>query len=100
VDVPWNDSYCRLTAEDGARFQIVDAPQDPRLAGHAARTTVQAYVSVLLKGPDNRPLGTLCHYDLHPVTPPLGIFEDLDAVCPAVERSLWAMLKLPPFRAA
>lgn len=32
VDVPWNDSYCRLTAEDGCRCKIIDAPQDSRLA--------------------------------------------------------------------
>lgn len=72
---------------------IRDAPRDPRLATHTARDTVQAYVAVLLKTPEGAPLGTLCHYDLCPVTPPLGIFEDLDAVCPSVERTLWAILE-------
>jgi hypothetical protein len=91
LDVPWNDSYCRLTAENGARCEIIDAPTDARLTAHAAREAVQAYVAVLLKTPEGAPWGTLCHYDLQPVTPPLGIFEDLDAVCPAVER---AVLKL------
>ncbi len=28
VDVPWQDSYCRLTAENGGRCEIVDAPHD------------------------------------------------------------------------
>jgi hypothetical protein len=102
-DVPWNDSYCRMAAEDGSRCEIKDALEDARLTTHAARVAVQAYVAVLLKTPDDAPLGTLCHYDLHPVTPPLGVFEDLDAVSPAVERALWSMLKLthvPPHRAA
>lgn len=93
VDVPWQDSYCRLASEDGARYQILDALHDPRLATHTAKATVQAYVAVLLKQPDGTPLGTLCHYDLHPVTPPLGVFEDLDATAPAMERSLWATLQ-------
>ena len=94
ADVPWMDSYCRLTAESGSRCEIRDALQDARLATHAAQAVVQAYVAVLLRAPDGSPLGTLCHYDLHPVTPPLGVFEDLDAVCPTIERALWAMLKL------
>jgi hypothetical protein len=93
VDVPWQDSYCRLAAEDGTRYQIVDAPHDPRLTTHAARATVQAYVAVLLKMPNGSPLGTLCHYDLEPVMRPVGVFEDLDAVSPVMERSLWAMLQ-------
>ena len=94
VDVPWNDSYCRMTAEEGVRCEITDALADERLTTHAAREAVQAYIAVLLKTPPGEPLGTLCHYDLNPVTPPLGAFEDLDVVCPIVERTLWATLKL------
>jgi hypothetical protein len=93
LNVPWNDSYCRMTVEDGHYCEILDAPRDARLATHAAREAVQAYVAVLLKTPEGAPLGTLCHYDLRPVTPPLGIFEDLDAVCPSVERTLWSLLE-------
>ena len=101
LDVPWNDSYCRMTAEDGVRCEITDALADERLATHAARETVQAYIAVLLRTPAGEPLGTLCHYDLIPVTPPLGAFVDLDVVCPIVERTLWATLKLSdvPLRA-
>lgn len=94
VDVPWADSYCRMAAEDGVRCEIADALADERLTTHAAREAVQAYIAVLLKTPRGEPLGTLCHFDLHPVTPPLGAFEDLDVVCPIVERTLWATLKL------
>ena len=93
--MPWYDSYCRLTAEDGRHCEITHALQDARLTEHAAREAVQAYVAVLLKTPDGAPLGTLCHYDLHQVTPPLGVFEDLDAVCPAVERALLKLALLP-----
>lgn len=91
-DVPWMDSYCRMAAEDGRRLEITDAPRDPRLVAHAAREAVQAYAAVLLKTPTLLPLGTLCHYDLQPVTPPPGVFADLEAVAPAVERALWKML--------
>lgn len=93
LDVPWQDSYCRLASEDGARVQILDALDDPRLTTHRARATVQTYVAVLLKRPDGTPLGTLCHYDLRPVTPPVGVFEDLDAVSPVMARSLWATVQ-------
>jgi hypothetical protein len=104
VDVPWNDSYCRLVAEDGRRCEIVDSLTDVRLHSHAAREAVQAYVAVLLKTPDGAPLGTLCHYDLQPVEPPPDIFDALERVAPAIERTLWSMLNLAhipePVRAA
>jgi hypothetical protein len=94
VDVPWNDSYCRLAAEDGRRCEISNSLADVRLGSHAAREAVQAYVAVLLKTPGGTPLGTLCHYDLKPVVPPDGIFNALERVAPAIERSLWALLNL------
>ena len=94
VDVPWNDSYCRMVAEDGRRCEISDSLADVRLGTHAAREAVQAYVAVLLKTPDGAPLGTLCHYDLHPVAPPEGIFHALERVAPVIERSLWGLLML------
>jgi hypothetical protein len=94
ADVPWNDSYCRITSEHGSRCEITNAPEDSRLTGHAARAAVQAYVAVLLRAPDGSPLGTLCHYDLNPVTVPRGLFDVLETVGPVVERSLWGMLRL------
>ncbi len=94
VDVPWNDSYCRLVAEDGRRCEITDSLSDVRLRSHAAREAVQAYVAVLLKSPDGAPLGTLCHYDLQPVEPPVDIFDALERVSPVVERALWRLLNL------
>jgi len=94
VDVPWNDSYCRLVAEDGRRCEIADSLSDVRLRSHAAREAVQAYVAVLLKTPDGAPLGTLCHYDLQPIEPPADIFDALDRVAPVIERSLWGLLNL------
>jgi len=98
-DVPWNDSYCRLTAENGDRCEIIDAPHDARLTEHAAREAVQAYVAVLLKTPEGASWGTLCHYDLQPVIPPLGVFEELDAVRPAVERAVLKLSTIEPFSA-
>ena len=94
VDVPWNDSYCRLVAEDGRRCGIANSLTDVRLRSHAAREAVQAYVAVLLKTPDGVPLGTLCHYDLQPVEPPADIFDALERVAPVVERALWRLLNL------
>ena len=94
VDVPWNDSYCRLVAEDGRRCEIANSLTDVRLRSHAAREAVQAYVAVLLKTPDGMPLGTLCHYDLQPVEPPADILDALERVAPVVERGLWRLLNL------
>jgi hypothetical protein len=86
VDVPWKDSYCRLVAENGRRCEITDSLSDVRLGSHAAREAVQAYVAVLLKTPEGAALGTLCHYDLQPVEPPVDVFDALERVSPVVER--------------
>ena len=94
VDVPWDDSYCRLVAEDGRRCRIADSLSDVRLRSHAARETVQAYVAVLLQTPEGTPLGTLCHYDLQAVEPPADIFDALERVAPLIERTLWGLLNL------
>ena len=64
--VLWQESYCRITAEDGDACRIDAALQDARLMAHAARTAVQSYVGVLLKSPDGTRLGTLCHFDVIP----------------------------------
>jgi hypothetical protein len=95
VDVPWKDSYCRLVAENGRRCEITDSLSDVRLGSHAAREAVQAYVAVLLKTPEGAALGTLCHYDLQPVEPPVDVFDALERVSPVVERALWRLLNLP-----
>lgn len=88
-DVVWNDSYCRITAEDGKSCWIEDSLADGRLLEHAARNSVQSYCGVLLRTRQGHPLGTLCHFDLKPRRMPAGTMEMLQKVCPAVERELW-----------
>jgi hypothetical protein len=90
-DVPWFDSYCMLTAENGAECQIENALNDARLGGHAARQTVLAYCAVLLRTPEGDELGTLCHYDVSAKTTAPGVFDGLRACRPIVERCLWEM---------
>src|SRR5688500_9925017 len=42
-DVPWFDSYCMMTAEDGQECEIQNALADARLTVHAARHAVLSY---------------------------------------------------------
>ena len=88
-DVPWKDSYCMLAAEDGQSLEIADSQTDSRLKQHQARNTVQSYCAVLLRYPDGKPLGTLCHFDLRPCAAPPGTIEQLAAAKPALEQFLW-----------
>ncbi|MCU1286837.1 MAG: luxQ 8 [Acidobacteriales bacterium] len=90
ADVPWKDSYCMMTANDGKSCEIADSLTDPRLKKHTAREVVRAYCAVLLRYSDGRSLGTLCHFDLKPQLVPPGTFESLDAVRPALEQFLCA----------
>jgi hypothetical protein len=95
ADVPWQDSYCRLTAEQGTSCEITDAVTDSRLWTHAARESVRSYVGVLLKKRDGTPLGTLCHFDLVPHRIDPVAAESLQAVRRDVEAYLWKHQPLP-----
>jgi hypothetical protein len=89
-DVPLQESYCMLTARDGASCCIEDSRSDPRLLHHAARESVLSYYAVHLLDPEGRSWGTLCHFDfvLRPITDEMT--QVLEAVRPAIERALWA----------
>lgn len=91
-DVLWDDSYCRMAATDAGVFEITDALADARLATHAARHAVQCYCAVVLRSPDGKPLGTLCHYDVRPRLTAPQTFASLKAMQPQVQQLLWARL--------
>lgn len=95
VDVPWDDSYCMLTAEDGTSYEIESSLDDPRLTTHPAREALQSYVAVLLRAPDDEPLGTLCHFDVVPHPSDGLALRCLLMVRPSVERTLWSMRPAP-----
>jgi hypothetical protein len=90
ADVPWRDSYCRLTAEDGGSCQIDNASADIRLTNHSAREIVQSYIGVLLRTPGGKPLGTLCHFDFVPRPMDAAALSCLRAVRGAGEAYIWA----------
>lgn len=92
ADVPWQDSYCRLTAESNGCL-IAHAREDPRLITHAARESVQSYIGVLLRSPDGSPWGTLCHFDVLPRPLDAVALASLHAVRTAVEANVRT---LPP----
>lgn len=89
-DVPLQDSYCMLTAQDGASCTIEDAQSDPRLLRHAARESVLSYYAVHLVNPDGLSWGTLCHFDFIPRRVTDEMKQVFDAVRPAIQRALWA----------
>ncbi len=93
-DVPWFDSYCMMTAEDGEKCEIQNSLSDTRLANHAARSKVLSYCAVLLRTPEQEALGTLCHYDVRPVSTEAAILEGLRECRTAVEHHLWQDLHL------
>lgn len=96
ADVPWFDSYCMMTSENGRECEIQDALSDVRLKVHAARQTVLSYCGVLLRGLEGEELGTLCHYDVCARQTPAGTFEGLRTCHDAVERYLWEHLSIRP----
>jgi hypothetical protein len=92
-NVPWRDSYCRLTALAGDRCEIRNSLADARLESHSARQSVRSYCAVLLYTRAGTPLGTLCQFDMKPQATPELTFGYLNAARPAVERFLWTNAK-------
>ena len=93
-DVPWFDSYCMLTAENGAECEIQNSLIDARLTVHAARLKVLSYCAVLLRAPSGEELGTLCHYDVVAKNTDPGVFDGLRTCRGLVEFCLWEHLKI------
>ncbi len=89
-DVPLQDSYCMLTAQDGVSCTIEDARSDSRLLGHTARESVLSYYAVHLGNPEGRSWGTLCHFDFVPRRVTDEMKQGLEAVRPAIQQALWA----------
>ncbi|MBA3948467.1 MAG: GAF domain-containing protein [Acidobacteria bacterium] len=94
ADVVWNDAYCRMTVADGQPLVVTDSLLDARLTGHPIRDTLRFYCGVPLRTPDDKPLGTFCHYDLAPHDPPTEAFDRLLAVRDDMQRAVWARLQL------
>jgi GAF domain-containing protein len=68
-EVPANATYCCYVRDARGAFTTADALADPRLVGHPARESVQAYHGVPIMTPEGEILGTLCHYDTQPRDP-------------------------------
>ena len=89
-DVPFLDSYCMLTAQDGDTCTIEDSQSDSRLLQHAARDSVLSYYAVHLVNPEGRSWGTLCHFDFVPRHVTDEMKQVFEAVRPAIQQALWA----------
>ena len=68
-EVPVAASYCAFTRDARQPFVTAHSLVDPRLAGHVARESVQAYCGIPILPPEGEFLATLCHYDVVPRDP-------------------------------
>lgn len=94
ADVVWNDAYCRMTTTNGQPLIVTDSLEDDRLTDHPVRASLRFYCGIPLRTPDDKPLGTLCHYDLAPQALAHDAFERLMSVRHLVEGAVWDRLKL------
>lgn len=89
ADTPLRETYCSVVGETGKPFDTGDASADPRLEAHPARETTIAYCGAPLRARDDeRPFGTLCHFDVVPRQIPAGEIPVLEAVAPLIARRL------------
>lgn len=88
---PIEATYCSIVCATGQAFETPDAPNDPRLRGHAALETVLSYVGVPLRRPSGVPWGVLCHWDPRPRLLSPRESEVLSQVAPLLAR--WAIAR-------
>ena len=71
-DIPVTTSYCVYVRDSGNLFLVQDSSCDARVVGHPKRDVIKAYCGVPLKDRQGRLFGTICHFDVNPVSPQLG----------------------------
>ena len=88
-------TYCNMAVENKSFFATANSLEDPRLASHVARQTVQAYWGLPLMTPEGEILGTLCQYDDVPRDPSQVNLElMIEVACALEQRGL-----VPPYPA-
>lgn len=68
AEIPVMASYCVFVRDSGARFLVEDSIRDERVVGHPKRQAIQSYCGVPLLDEQGKMFGTICHFDLDPVT--------------------------------
>ena len=69
-DIPVEASYCVYVRDSGRPFHVENSLSDMRVELHPKRLEIQSYVGVPLEDDNGLPVGTLCHFDFHPVPIP------------------------------
>ena len=86
-DILVRDSYCTFLRRQLV-FVTEDAAHDPAVAGHPKQGVVFSYCGAALRGPDGKPWGSLCHFDLVPHTVSPTDVAVLERVAPAFYSAL------------
>lgn len=80
-DVVMKDAYCSIAKEAGEHLAFADARTDGRFP-HKNGSPVISYCGVVLRDPDGKPFGALCHYDTSPCQPRISDMPLLEAAGP------------------
>lgn len=86
-DGPVRESYCTFLRRNLV-FVVEDSAHDPLVAGHPKRDIVFSYCGAALRGPNGKPWGSICHFDLVPRTVSPADVELLVRVAPAFYSAL------------
>lgn len=66
--IPTETSYCRYVRERRHMFLLPDAAAEVLLQSHPRRHEVRAYCGAPLVAADGQVVGTICHFNVTPVT--------------------------------
>lgn len=88
ADAPMSETYCSIVGALERPFTTDDTLRDDRLREHPARASIRSYCGVPLRGPDDTPFGSLCHFDVVPCDVPVAELALMEAATALIMRSL------------
>jgi hypothetical protein len=80
-DIALEDAYCSIVKKTGNVVEFSDARTDGRIP-YKPQSPVISYCGVLLRDPDGKAFGALCHFDTAPCQPRIDDVPLLEAAGP------------------
>lgn len=83
-----SESYCVFVRKTAKPFLLNDSLQDDRVEGHPKQKAVQSYCGIPLLDENGKLFGTICHFDLKPISFTQAEVCLIDEIAPFLVRAI------------
>jgi hypothetical protein len=89
-DAPMGETFCAIVRDTGEWLEVTDGRADPRFPWMRENAVV-CYCGALIRDPEGKPFGTLCHFDVQRCQPSRSEVDLLRSVGPLMYEALAAV---------